>query len=492
MKNKRTSTVKTILIAALLFLMISSITCMTDPNDQQSRAGSVNCQLQFSKELLNQYSISTIELRIVTPDNNVLWGPQVFNYENHGATLDNVSPGEQYRVHARALEADGTLASSGFSQSFTVRSGQNTNAGTISLKTFGTFTFSGENCGSTTTFRLTAGDIDGDNDLDIIVSVALASGFNEVWINNGTGAFTFLGSMTGANGNNIETALGDLDGDGDLDAFTATYSDLGNRVWFNNGTGYFVDSGQYLGNGNNYSVALGDLDGDNDLDAYVANRGPDQNGGPNSVWINNGSGIFTSNGQLLGNAESLKVKLGDLDGDGDLDAYVANDGPTNEIGAPDKVWLNDGHGSFSDSGQNIGDRRTFEIDLGDVDSDGDLDIVTANLSGDVNQLWLNDGHGRFTNSGRDMSNILGIGVVLADFDSDGDLDIFFSNAYETPNTVWQNDGLGYFFTTGMQLGSSYTVSSVSGDFNNNGYADIVNANIQVSPLNEVWFFTPGQ
>jgi hypothetical protein len=102
-------------------------------------------------------------------------------------------------------------------------------------------------------------------------------------------------------------ALGDLDSDGDLDAFFANYAD-GNEVWLNDGTATFTMT-QQLGNAASYAVALVDLDGDSDLDAVVANYGQ-----PNAVWLNDGAGGFSDSGQALG----------DLDGDGDLDAFLAN------------------------------------------------------------------------------------------------------------------------------------------------------------------------
>ncbi|MDH4138491.1 MAG: VCBS repeat-containing protein, partial [Anaerolineae bacterium] len=73
-------------------------------------------------------------------------------------------------------------------------------------------------------------------------------------------------------------------------------------------------------------------DGDGDLDAFVANRA-----GVNKVWLNNGTGIFTET-QSLGSADSLGVALGDVDSDGDLDAFVANFGYAD--GEANRVWLN--------------------------------------------------------------------------------------------------------------------------------------------------------
>jgi hypothetical protein len=171
-----------------------------------------------------------------------------------------------------------------------------------------------------------------------------------------------------------------VDGDGDLDAFVAN-NDAANKVWLNDGSGIFTDSGQNLGSSESYGydVMLGDVDGDGDLDAFVANA--TEGFVPNVVWLNNGSGVFSDSGQSLGNSASTSVSLGDVDGDGDLDAFVANFWDSN------KVWLNNGSGTFTDSGQNQGESNSRKVSLGDLDGDGDLDAFVAN--DDTNRVWLN-------------------------------------------------------------------------------------------------------
>jgi hypothetical protein len=143
-----------------------------------------------------------------------------------------------------------------------------------------------------------------------------------VWLNGGSGTFT--GGPSLGSSLSFGVSLGDLDGDGDLDAFVANWGGA-NRVWLNGGSGTFT-GGQSLGSSWSYGVSLGDLDGDGDLDAFVANWGA------NRVWLKNGGGTFTITGQSLGNLWSWGVSLGDLDGDGDLDAFVANWGAN-------RVWL---------------------------------------------------------------------------------------------------------------------------------------------------------
>jgi len=180
-----------------------------------------------------------------------------------------------------------------------------------------------------------------------------------------------------------------MDGDGDLDAFVANigydhFSGGANRVWQNDGRGTFTET-QSLGSVDSMDVALGDVDGDGDLDAFVANMDYDHSSGEaNKVWRNDGTGTFTET-QSLGSAPSDAVALGDVDGDGDLDAFV-----TNRDGA-NKVWRNDGTGIFTET-QSLGSADSLDAALGDLDGDGDLDAFVANFGyayGEANKVWLN-------------------------------------------------------------------------------------------------------
>ncbi len=188
-------------------------------------------------------------------------------------------------------------------------------------------------------------------------------------------------------GNGYDLALGDLDGDGDLDAFIANGLTGGqpDTIWINQGgaqagtPGVYADSGQSLGSAWSYAVALGDLDGDTDLDAFTASWFPLGN----KVWLNGGSGNFSDSGQTLGSAASLGVSLGDLDGDNDLDAFVANNTPDGG-----QVWLNNASAQFTDSGQTLGaNKTTYGGALRDLDGEGDLDIFAANFG--PNAVWFN-------------------------------------------------------------------------------------------------------
>jgi hypothetical protein len=96
------------------------------------------------------------------------------------------------------------------------------------------------------------------------------------------------------------------------------------------------------------------LDGDGHLDAFLANTQHQ----PNRVLFNNGKGRFTDSGQALGSDNTLDVVLLDCDGDGDLDVIEAN------RASPNRLLFNDGKGHFTDSRQNLGNWKSRRIAVG--------------------------------------------------------------------------------------------------------------------------------
>lgn len=334
--------------------------------------------------------------------------------------------------------------------------------------TVGVFYDSGQNLGFSTSQAVALADLNGDKILDAFVANTTA---NQVWLNNGAAQFSANGQSLGSL-NSHDVALGHLDGDTDVDAFVAN-SNGPDQVWLNNGSGQFSDSGQSLSSGVSYSVALGDLDGDTDLDAFVSSSIS------NTVWINNGSGIFSDSGQSLGSSNSYDVALGDLDGDKDLDAFVGN----GLSGAqPDTVWLNDGNGNFSDSGQSLGAAWTYAVALGDLDGDKDLDAFTASWFPNANKVFWNDGNGNFTDSGQNLGTAASIGVTLADVDDDNDLDAVVANNTPDGTQIWLNNGSGQF-TLNQTLGNGTSYDVALADLDGDNDPDAFAANFGA---NKVW------
>jgi hypothetical protein len=215
------------------------------------------------------------------------------------------------------------------------------------------------------------------------------------WINGQGGQrLALLGDLP------MRPALGDLDGDGTVDIYAASLppkggkDDPADRILLNDGQGAFTDSGQRLDNPRKAgaaasgAVALGDLDGDGDLDALAATA----NGA--AVWINQGgaqggqTGTFAALAQRLGRGHIQAVFLADLNGDGSLDALVA--GKTQA-----RIWWNDGQSGFRDSGQVLKFTERHGLAVGDFDGDGDLDVFAAERNANAKQfsLWINPGDG---------------------------------------------------------------------------------------------------
>jgi hypothetical protein len=189
-------------------------------------------------------------------------------------------------------------------------------------------------------------------------------------------------------------ALGDLDGDGDLDIFAAVIAprqgrnrDPADRVIINDGSGNFTDSGQRLGETDSTAVALGDLDGDGDLDALVGTRRGVM------VWINQGGaqggqdGTFAHSGQAIFGGQTRAVFLSDLDSDDDLDALIAGRRQA-------AMWWNDGQAAFTRSSQRFRYSKRHGLAIGDFNGDGRPDIFAAEYSRDY-RVWFNQGDGTF-------------------------------------------------------------------------------------------------
>ncbi|HLQ38765.1 MAG TPA: FG-GAP-like repeat-containing protein, partial [Planctomycetota bacterium] len=237
------------------------------------------------------------------------------------------------------------------------------------------------------TTSLALGDVDGDGDLDLVVG---NGGINAVWeqsrlyLNNGTGTFTDVTAsrMPAGSYDTTSLALGDVDGDGDLDLVVGNYWGTQSLLYINNGTGTFTDataSRMPAGSYSTTSLALGDVDGDGDLDLVVGNQG--NPGGQSLLYLNNGTGTFTdatASRMPVGSYITNSLVLGDMDGDGDLDLVVGN---SSYYSGQSLLYLNNGTGTFTDATASripAGYYNTNSLALGDVDGDGDLDLVLGN------------------------------------------------------------------------------------------------------------------
>ncbi len=323
-----------------------------------------------------------------------------------------------------------------------------------------TFADSGQLLGGSLSTRVLMADLDDDGDQDAFVANYKAP--DTVWWNDGKGVFTDSGQRLG-NSRSHSAALGDLDGDGDLDVFIGNVNGEPNAVYINEGRGVFQDSGQSLGTSGTKDIVLRDFDADGDLDAVVANY---WYGKANRVYLNDGKGMFTDSGQALGDFSSYGVAADDLDNDGDEDLFVFNGGE--DKFEPNCVYLNDGQGNFENTDQLLGGSCSEVGALFDVDGDGDLDAVAANMG--FNRVWLNDGKANFTDSGQLFDTEISISIVPGDVDQDGHPDIITCN--KGVSAIWRNDGKGVFSNPQRLLDDSKTFHAALADLDGDGDLDI--------------------
>jgi hypothetical protein len=274
------------------------------------------------------------------------------------------------------------------------------------------------------------GDIDGDGDLDLLTANnVFGAGTVSVRRNDGQGNFSGSQELAGIGNSPTSLALGDVDNDGDLDILTANQnSGAGSvSVLFNNGTGSF--SFRYPGidiGGDLTDIAVGDVDADGDLDFATTSTGF---GNSISIRLNNGQGVFTGTQQVAANGfATTGIVFGDVDGDGDLDLLTANIG-SNTV----SLRLNNGQGGFSGTQEVAVGNGPLNVALGDVDGDGDLDLATPNINQNTVSVRLNNGQGSFSGSQEVVVGATPVSVSLGDVDGNGTLDMVTAN--NTGNTV---------------------------------------------------------
>jgi hypothetical protein len=326
---------------------------------------------------------------------------------------------------------------------------------------------------------LAVGDVDGDGDRDVWVA---AYGRSRLFLNEGGMRFREVGRERGLDDPpwTVAGAFLDADGDGDLDLYSVAYLDMP------------VASHVFCGPSR-------------DLRTYChVDRWP---GLDDRLWINDGLGAFRDGSDAAGlrgmRGKGLAAVAADYDDDGDADVFVANDSQANVL------LRNDGTGRFSDAGRRAGldlnaegrSEACMGSDAGDLDGDGDLDLYVANFEQETNTLYRNDGGLFFTDvstsSGAGVPSLpaLGFGVVFLDIENDGDLDIYVANGHimdnveryqpgsrhAQPDQLYLNDGRGRFRLAPAEFGPSLSEARVGrgvarADLDRDGDTDLVVSN----------------
>jgi len=327
-------------------------------------------------------------------------------------------------------------------------------------------------------------DFDNDGFPDLYFVNGAPGSANALYHNNGNGTFTDVTARSGTAatsppGYKTGVAIGDYDNEGWLDIYVTTFGP--NILFHNNHDGTFTDvtaAAGVAGGANEWSTSAGffDYDKDGKLDLYVANyldirkgenpwcgeRRPGYrtycnptifDGVPDRLFHNNGDGTFTDVSRQAGIANPAGKGLGvvfcDVDRDGWPDIYVANDLVRNFL------YRNKGDGTFEDIAYAAGagfdasgkPHAGMGVDCGDVDGDGYPELFVTNYAEELNTLYRNE-RGTFTDvtlkAGLGSGYLpLGFGTKMYDVDNDGDLDLHVTNGHVVDNIRLYQPTLSY-------------------------------------------------
>jgi len=412
------------------------------------------------------------------------------------------------------------------------------------------------------------GDIDGDGDLDLVVPQADEPKSVWTYLNDGSGTLAAPTVILTPNSSCFEGALADMDGDGDLDILLDSYSN-GVALLRNNGSGTFAAPELTPAPGSWY-MAVGDLDNDGDLDyvtrgtsgfAVRLNASPlaitglsptrnrrnagrsssvtitfdqamsntaattgavrvfsSQRGGRvagaasvtgNTITLDptndfkpgetvfttittavrgtaggtlaqphvyqfvaaatGGTGTFVPGSDLPGAQVPYQSTLGDVDGDGDLDIVA-----TNLNAATVDIWLNSGNATYALASSVPGLNAATAIELGDIDADGDLDLVVA--SGTNIMVLNNDGTGTFGGGSFVNTSLWSVNLALGDVDGDGDLDLAVAKNQGSSISLHLNNGTGTFGPENSLTMGNIPHDIALGDMDNDGDLDLLTVN----------------
>ena len=259
---------------------------------------------------------------------------------------------------------------------------------------------------------LAIGDFNNDGYIDI---ATLASQRLRIELNDGNGQFTLVHSYPETK---RSLAVGDLNNNGRLDLIVGA-----SHIFYNLGNGSFNSEPQDIGVYKYHLASVADLNDDNINDIILQGSGVKP-----LIKFGDGLGEFIDTGARLSEYEPdvndvFQVAISDLDQDGDMDVLVYLDGY--QKNTPSQVYLNNGKGEFIYSGWNVGTNANSLV-AHDFNSDGLVDIIYSRFFGAIEDsvhILMNKGDGIFEKSGSISLSTKASRILVGDLDSDGDLDL---------------------------------------------------------------------
>jgi len=268
--------------------------------------------------------------------------------------------------------------------------------------------------------------------------------------------------------------VGDFNKDGELDFAQVNYNGGGAgsvSVFLGNGDGMFQAKKDYATGSGPDALAVGDVNGDGNLDLVVGN----DTGATVSVLLGNGDGTFQAHKDYAVGSYPHWVVLADFNGDKKLDIAVANEGD-NTVG----VLLNNGDGTFGKMRTFATGLEPFSVAAADFNHDGNMDLAVTGYYDGIVSILLGNGDGTFQ---KHVDYPVGSGpaaVAVGDFNRDGNADLVtanYNNGETGSASVLLGNGDGTFQSHVDYEAGTGPDGLAIGDFNGDGIADLAVANL---------------
>ncbi len=282
-------------------------------------------------------------------------------------------------------------------------------------------------------------DVDGDGDMDVL-SASLYDDTVAWYENDGASPPSFTERVITAAADGVQSVHAvDVDGDGDVDVLSASFTDDTVAWYANNGANppAFTEHVITAGADGARSVHTADVDGDGDVDILSASTLD----GTVAWYENDGANTPAFREHVITIASNLtSVRAADVDGDGDVDVLSAS-GVGNAL-AWYKNWSPHPDLTFRSRRITAAADGAFSVHAADVDGDGDVDVLSASPNDATIAWYENDGSisPSFTQRVITATAQRAISVHAADVDGDGDVDVLSSSQYDDTVAWYENDG----------------------------------------------------
>ncbi|ADR23423.1 hypothetical protein MATR_27270 [Marivirga tractuosa] len=293
-------------------------------------------------------------------------------------------------------------------------------------------------------------DIDGDASLDLIISGKNSSGnpITEIYANDGTGVLTLASGTPFEGVFKSAAAFADVDNDGNQDVIITGDDNANNgiaKLYSNDGSNNFTEvSGTPFAGVETSAIAFANVDGANGPDVLISGLEP---GFPQvfstKLYLNDGSGNFGTPTSLTG-LNNGSIAFADIqeDNNNDLDVVITGANPNESLFHATILYTNNGDGTYTEvAGTPFEDVINSSIAFADMDGENGPDLIISgeNSSGTaVTILYINDGNGSFSASGQTFDGVKNGAIAVGDTDGDGSLDLLITG--NNVAKLYTNDG----------------------------------------------------